>query len=395
MEASKFKSTFRSITPVTLAYFSSFITLGLFTSILGPTLPGLAENTNTRISEIGILFTARSLGYMFGALRGGKAFDRLPGHYLLSAVLLLLGCVVLMVPFIRHLWLLTFLLFLLGIGESGLDIGVNLMMVWAHRGRTGPFLNALHFFFGIGAFLSPIIVAQILIMSGSITGAFWSLTFFAFPIALWLLRIKSPDLHRNNFVNSDDQQNHFFILLISLLFILYVGAEVSFGGWIFTYTVSLDLGDSTTAAYLTSAFWGALTVGRLLGIPLSGRVSPRKILLFDLVGCLFCLSIVILFPNSYLAIWVGTIGLGFFMASFYPTVLAFAERRIVLNGQITRWFFFASGIGGMILPWLFGILFEATSPQWAMKAIMVDLLLALVLFVVGIFRLKSVQIEYS
>ena len=390
-----FKGAFRSITPVTLVYFASFITLGLFTSILGPTLPGLAENTNTRLSEIGILFTARSLGYMFGSLRGGKAFDRFSGHYLLATVLIFLGCVVVIVPLIHRLWLLASLLFLLGIGEAGLDVGVNLMMVWAHRGRAGPFLNALHFFFGIGAFLSPIIVAQVLIMSGNITGAFWSLTFFAFPIALWLLRIKSPDLHQNNHDYNDDQQNLFLVLLISTLFVLYVGAEVSFGGWIFTYTVSLGLGDSTTAAYMTSAFWGALTVGRLFGIPLSGRVSPRKILLIDLMGCLFCLSIVLFFPNSYLAIWVGTIGLGLFMASFYPTVLAFAEKRIVLSGQITRWFFFASGIGGMILPWLFGILFETTSPQWAMRAIMIDLLLALVLFVVGISMLKDVQIDYS
>ncbi len=56
----------------------------------------------------------------------------------------------------------------------------------------------------------------------------------------------------------------------TLFFFLYVGAEVGFGGWIFTYAVALDLGSETAAAYLTSAFWGALTFGRLLTIPHRG-----------------------------------------------------------------------------------------------------------------------------
>jgi MFS transporter, FHS family, Na+ dependent glucose transporter 1 len=367
----------------TFVYFISFITLGLFASILGPTLPYLAKNTSTSLSEIGLLFTARSLGYIVGALQGGNAFDRFPGHKLLAAILISLGVVGTLIPFVYWIWILIALIFLLGIGEAVLDIGVNLLIVWKYRGKAAPFLNALHFCFGIGAFLSPIFVAQAILITGKINWAFWLLLFLALPIALWFLQIKSPEPTNNNDNNDPQPQNLFLVIMVATLFTLYVGAEVSYGGWIFTFTTEQGLGNSTSAAYLTSAFWGALTLGRLLGIPIANRINPKKIILFDLIGCLICLGIILFFQDNYLAIWVGTIGLGFAMASYFPTMMAFAERRIDLSGQITRWFFFAAGIGGMVLPWLFGILFESLGAIPAMWAIMIDLIIALTLFGLG------------
>jgi len=376
----------KTSTPV---YFISFITLGLFASILGPTLPNLAENTSTSLSDIGLLFTARSLGYIIGSLQGGRAFDRFPGHILLASILIILGSVISFIPLVNWIWILIALIFLLGIGEAILDVGVNLLIVWKYRGKAGPFLNALHFCFGIGAFLSPILVAQAILITGEINWAFWFLSFFAFPIALWFLQPKSPKPTNNNCSNHRDQKNLFFVVIVATLFTLYVGAEVSYGGWIFTFTTEQGLGDSTSAAYLTSAFWGALTIGRLLGIPLANHMRPQKIIFFDLIGCLISLGVILFFANNYLAIWVGTLGLGLSMASFFPTMMAFAEKRIDLNGQITRWFFFAAGIGGMVLPWLFGILFESIGALQAMWAIMIDLILALGLFGLGNLLLKK------
>jgi len=54
----------------TLAYYVGFIALGLTTASLGPTLPGLAEQTQTRLGEISFLFTARSFGYLLGSFCG-------------------------------------------------------------------------------------------------------------------------------------------------------------------------------------------------------------------------------------------------------------------------------------------------------------------------------------
>jgi FHS family Na+ dependent glucose MFS transporter 1 len=174
-----------------------------------------------------------------------------------------------------------------------------------------------------------------------------------------------------------------FVALIATLLFLYVGAEVSFGGWIYTYATALGLGSETSAAYLTSAFWGALTVGRLLAIPVAGRLRPRRFILIDLLGCIISLGIILLFAQSYAATWIGTIGLGLSMASFFPTMLAYAARRMATRGSITRWFFVGSGAGGMLLPWLIGQLFETFSPRVILVVILTDILLTLGLFLLS------------
>jgi fucose permease len=156
------------------------------------------------------------------------------------------------------------------------------------------------------------------------------------------------------------------VTLIALLLLLYVGAEASFGGWIYTYAVALELSDAATAAYLTSAFWGALTLGRLLSIPLAARFRPRSILVADLAGCLTSVGILLLWPGSTAATWLGSLGLG----------LALAERQIPITGQVTSWFLVASSAGAMTLPWLIGQLFESAGPQITLVAIFLDLVAA-------------------
>ena len=72
----------------TAGYFGAFIVLGLAVAALGPTLPSLAANTRTSLGSISLLFTAHSLGYLLSAIFGGRLYDRLPGHTVQVASLL-------------------------------------------------------------------------------------------------------------------------------------------------------------------------------------------------------------------------------------------------------------------------------------------------------------------
>jgi FHS family Na+ dependent glucose MFS transporter 1 len=170
------------------------------------------------------------------------------------------------------------------------------------------------------------------------------------------------------------------LLLVLAFFAVYVGAEGTFGGWIFTYAVSLGMADRVTAAYLTSVFWGSLTLGRLLSIPLATRFRPSTILLGDLLGCLFSVALILLFPRSATIVWVGTFGAGLFMASMFPTLIAFAERRMAISGQITGFFLLASAAGGMTIPWLVGQLFERIGPRVTIVMAFASIVIALLAF---------------
>jgi FHS family Na+ dependent glucose MFS transporter 1 len=374
----------------TAAYYLAFIMLGLTAAYLGPAVPSLAKNTASALSAIGFLFTASSLGYMLGSLTGGKSFDRLPGHRLLALALLVNSMMLALVPITRQLWLLMIFFLVSGLGQGALDMGSNLLLVWVHRARATPFLNGLHFFFGVGALTAPILVAQSLLRTGDITAAFWLMALYPLPAILWLLRLPSPAAPHLSQTTDQKPVRWGLVALLTLVFLLYVAAEIGYGGWIYTYATEQGLGSVTSAAFLTSAFWGALTLGRLLIIPVAAHFSPQRIVLADFLGCLVSMGLVLLFPRSYPAVVVGTLGLGLSMASIFPTLLAFAERHLPMRGEVTRWFFVGTGAGGMTLPWLIGRLFETTSLRSGMLAVLLDLVVAFGVFgvVLGITQSK-------
>jgi FHS family Na+ dependent glucose MFS transporter 1 len=363
----------------TIGYFAALTAIGFYIASLGPTLPDLARHTSSALAEISVLFSARSFGYLVGSMGGGKLYDKLPGHRILALLMLMTGAMMALAPVISLLWLLAIVLFILGIGEGGIDVGSNILLIWVHGRNVSPYMNGLHFFFGVGAFLSPIIIAQTVLFSGDIKIGYWLLALYALPVAMWFLRTPAPVPPDQTKDKNIQDINVFLVAMISLFFFLYVGAEASFGGWIFTYTIEMDIIAQAGAAYLIAAFWGALTLGRLIGIPIASRFRPRTIILSDLIGCLVSVTILILWPESMVLVWIGTIGMGLFLASLFPTMLVLAERRMRLTGGITRWFFVGTGLGGMFLPWLIGQLFVPVGPQVMLWLILFDLLFVLII----------------
>lgn len=373
-----------------IGYFATFIGLGMTAASLGPTLPGLAENTNSNIAQISFLFTARSFGYLLGSLRGGRAFDRLKGQPLMAGLLFCMAGMMALVPFAKLLWLLTALLFILGTAEGAVDVGGNTLLVWVHRERVGPYMNALHFFFGIGALLAPLIAAQFLLRTNDIAWVYWLLALYLLPVTIYLMRQPSPSAPSSSHSGQEALSNPTLIRLIVLFFILYVGAEASFGGWIFTYATELNLANPVIAAYLTSIFWGFFTLGRLVGIPLSTRFSPHKMLTWDLVGSLASILLILFLPGSIATLALGVAGLGFSFATIFPGMLIYAGKRMPITGKVNGYFLLGAGMGAMIFPVLIGQFFGKFGPAAVMWIVFLDLVaLAITYSVIVLFQRRS------
>ncbi len=125
----------------------------------------------------------------------------------------------------------------------------------------------------------------------------------------------------------------------------------------------LKLSTATAAAYLTSGFSAALTIGRILAVPIARRFSYSLILFVDLAGCLASVTIILLFPKSLGALITGACGLGLFMASVLPTLLSFADKQLHLTGQMTGGFITGASLGAMLVPLVIGQLFESIGPR--------------------------------
>jgi fucose permease len=364
----------------TVAYYAAFVGLGLISASLGPTLPALAEQTQTALREISFLFTGRATGYLIGSLVGGRVYDRMPGHPVLGVALLVMAAGMFATPLLPNLWPLAGVLLLIGIAEGTLDVGGNTLLVWLHRAKVGPYMNALHFFFGLGAAITPLVVAWALAATGGIRWAYWLLGLYAIPVALALFPLKSPVAEHTEQQAAPEPINLRLVGLVALFMFLYVGAEVGVGGWLYTYAVALKLASETSAALLTSVFWAALTVGRLLAIPVAAFVRPRIILTADLAGVVASIALMVVGAGAPWTVWAGAAGAGLFMASIFPTIITWAGRRMRVTGAVTGWFFVGSSTGSMSIPWLIGQLFDAYGPHATMITILICTLLACAVF---------------
>jgi FHS family Na+ dependent glucose MFS transporter 1 len=299
----------------------------------------------------------------------------------MAATLLLISFCTVLIPFVHNLWLLLLVLLALGIAKGTLDVGGNTLLLWLHDDKAGPFMNGLHFFFGLGAFVAPLILARVLLVTGDIWWVFWIFSALSLPMAIWLWRLPELPKQASLIENGNASFPIIPVALLVLAFLLYVGAEVGYGNWIYTYALTLGLGTSITSAYLTSAFWGAFTLGRLLGIWISTRARAATILFVDLIGCLASLGLILLWPDSALVLWAGTLGLGLFMAPIFPTTLMLAGERMRVTGAMTGWFLAGASVGGMSLPWGIGQAFvrlgAGAMPVLVLAAMVVNLLVIL------------------
>jgi MFS transporter, FHS family, Na+ dependent glucose transporter 1 len=334
-------------------YFLAYGGLGASMAIVGPTLPALADNIGVTLTAISAILVARSLGYIVGSLLGGWLYDHYWGHPVMAGSLTLGAVAVAATPGIPSLWLLSVVFFIMGIALSMLDVGGNTLLIWFHGRKSGPYMNGLHFAFGIGALAAPLVVVQIVQWTGTFDWAYRMLAVLIFLPVVFLLRLRSPRNAKSAQVAGETSpKNMLLVGVFALIFLFYVGSEASFGDWVYTYGVESGLESEVTAGYLTSVFWAVFTIGRLLAIPVAARVRPRIILLVDFIGMVVSLAVLSLWGDSQVILWGGTILLGLAMASVFAAAFSLAERQLTITGRVTSIFFVGASGGAMFFSWL-------------------------------------------
>ncbi len=371
-----------------MGYFLTFICLGMDMALVGPTLPALAGQTGSTLGAIGLVFFLSAGGATLGTLLGSWIFDKVSGRTVLAAAQI--GSAVLMVlaPHVPWFVLLMVLFVVKGVAGGLVNTGANTLMLWTHKERSAPFVTALHFFFGLGAFISPFLLGVLLGAGGSYADGYHLLAFIdllAGVIILVSLRPPAPP-QKTAETGAAGSAGRFVvpIVLAAMLYLFfYVSAEITFGGWIYTYAITLGLADAVRAAYLTSIFWLTFTIGRLIAIPATVRFTPRQIIPVALAGCAGFLGLLVLFQGAPLAVWIAAAGAGFCMAPVWPSGYTLAGQSIALTARLSGFILLGDSIGGMILPGLTGWIMEAAGAP-AMAQLVLASLVATFLAYLGI-----------
>lgn len=363
-----------------LTYAICYFSVGIGVSALGPLLPFLADNVSVSLGQISFVFTAQNLGYLIGSVGGGWLYDRFTSHRLMALSLTLMVVVGLLIPLMSWFYALLLILFFFGLGLGTLDVGENVNLVWIFRDRVSPYMNALHFVFGMGGFFTPLIIAAVLGWTGgSLTWAMWVLVLLFLPGFIGLLSLESPkNLDIDEMEGSHKPAKYGVVTLLILVFFFAVGVQIGFGGWIYTYVSDLGIADVAAASLMTSVFWGCLTLGRLVAIPVSKKVAPGIMVLFNCALLVLVLGLILIWPLSPAMMWVGSAGMGLATSIIFPTLLSFAKTQMDLSGKVTGLFFLGSSLGMMLLPTLFGQVFDAFGGYEMMLAMFAAALIALV-----------------
>jgi fucose permease len=347
--------------------FLSFLALGLVAASLGPALPELAAKTGTGLAVVGGVFTAMFGGSVTAQAACGPLFDRFGARpVLLSGMtLLIVGMFgVSLAPTLASLFALAVLA---GLGFGALDVGFNVMIATTYSERSVWALNLLNLFFGLGAVLSPIIASLTLRRADTAIPAIWAgplLFIVALPLLFWLLPHGHGAAQPHPVgVTPRSVYTSALVWLFAFLLFLYVGAESGMNGWTAVYLTETSSLPLAMAALGTSGFWIALTVGRLIGAGIGDRVPAWRVLLI----CLLLATVggaLLVAGRDNLALSVAAILLiGVSYGPVFPTMIAIITADFPnAAGKAASLVMLFGGLGGMVIPWLQGVLLVGAGP---------------------------------
>jgi len=275
---------------------------------------------------------------------------------------------------------------LIGCTLAGPDVGGNTLMLRLRGDRPGPYMNALHLFFGLGALLAPLLVAATR-SEGSVAVPYRCLALVAAFIGIaFLFRSEPsvPDCRSDEKETADVRRT---LLLACIPFALYVGAEVGFSSWVFEFARAVHVESSATS--LTSGFWLAFTAFRLVGVLVALRFSPFRVITICLSIGIAAAALLLVSSASVAGLWLGTILLGAGIAAVYPTFILLLGERMEMTGRRLGVVAVASTVGSMTFPWLIGRFFTSWRPEAVPLIVGADLAIALLIVAVVFRRPRS------
>ncbi len=259
---------------------------------------------------------------------------------------------------------------LLSTGWSLLTNVGNVLTPLTFTGGYSYAANLANVFFGIGAFLTPLLVAP-LVRYTSLALALRLLGLLTLLPALLALGIDfaalvpamSADTGTTTAAGLNDLLGNPVVWLCGLALFFYGPLEASLAAWATTYLGEQGVPE-TTAARLLSGFWLTYMLARLLtALTLPADQEARLILTLALAG--FAVLLAMAFLRSRALAMALVLAAGLVFGPIFPTVLAvlFAATPEHLRGRAVGLFFGVGGIGWTLIPLLIGAYASRTSVQ--------------------------------
>lgn len=236
-------------------------------------------------------------------------------------------------------------------------------------------LGLLHGCYGVGATASPLLATAMVATAGAPWSRFYLINLGLAAIILvlsawsfWTYDTELSQTIRAKECPSEESTLHGVlstlrarvIVLGAILILAYQGAEVSISGWIISFLIDSRHGASQSVGYVSSGFWGGITISRFVLSGLAQRWGEKP-LVFALTAGAFAFQLIIWFVPNIIGNAVATAVVGIMLGPIYPCAAALLMRnmthREALKGMVTVTAF--GSLGGALAPFVTGLFAQA------------------------------------
>ncbi|XP_048111059.1 major facilitator superfamily domain-containing protein 4A isoform X2 [Alosa alosa] len=356
-------SLFKNNWQYTLTYWSAFFSFGLCVAFLGPTILDLRCQTHSSLQEITWVFFAQQLFLFVGSSIGGFFNKSLRCSLSALAVCtLVISVVFAMIPLCHRVLALAVAMAVAGMAMGIIDTIANFQLVKLYQKDSTIFLQLP----------VPIAVFVLMYRERLIACGSGARTRLLERDELAMRAQGSSALTTTPSQSSLDNSSLFsccrygdltgqplgFVgihVLAGMVLFFSDGIVGAYEGFVYSYAVAEPMSlPHKTAGYLTSVFWAAITAGRLAAIPLSYRIPASRQLTVNQIGIMCTLLMLLMLYTSPAFLFIGTLVLGLFISSVYPSMLAFTEDMLNYRGCATTLLVTSASMGEMFLQLLVG-----------------------------------------
>lgn len=317
----------------------------------------------------------------------------------LALTVFTMGISTIVMPWFRNLYCILGSYFVDQMGAAALNNGVNVWILRLWGVTSAPFMQAAHFFFGLGAFVAPLIAEPFLIATRKgndtltyeqelaelqiqvpygIAGGLCLLIVIGFLVLFCIHPDDEPHpSESNNQRPTLTTTRKWAIVSCMAIFALsFAGVEVVFSRYLTTWAVEMkDLNlTKSVGAFMTSAFWISYTFLRLVSAVLISKWTTKQLILADIIMLLIGNALMLVCGSNYLGligislapdsttnlagIWIGVVLMGLGCSSVFPAIYAHLEQIMIVGSKESALVLIVFGLGEFIYPFLIGAYIE-------------------------------------
>ncbi|KAI0750141.1 MFS general substrate transporter [Daedaleopsis nitida] len=351
-------------------FFAEFMN-GWNDGIIGPLLPVIQAYYGINFATVSLIFIFNTVGYLSGAFANVYLTDRFGfGKILVFGSMCQLAGYIILAP-VGPFPLMCLAFVLIGLGLSLQNAHCN-GYVGSSRENASTKMNLLHATYGFGALVSPFVATQLAQPKHLAINYYILVGLYVFNTLLLLvvfrgrrqteIKAEEGELEQRSdpkVVQTNKYKEIFRIREVHFLAIwalIYIGTEVTIGGWTVTY-IQRERNGNSSAGYISSGFFGGLMMGRILLLWLNRKIGEcRVFFLYAIIAIL--LEVTVWAVPSLVENAVAVAFVGLVLGPMYPIMMNHASS-ILPHWLFTGCVGYIASIGqtgSAVLPFLTGLL---------------------------------------